>query len=350
MSAKDLELVEADGVLTIYDQPTYVNLRLADDYSDTGDQEAASSQHVLPLKKKVFTPQYAHAPTVVDELTKLKSERGRIVPVGKDIYVEDDPDVVDAMAQAFIHIDRVVQKTLIEVRIIECTPAFAERFGLTRPGGHFGGPLGEGTGPKLDESASEQSRARVFSDDAKVHTLVLSEAETLRLSAGLTAADRSGGGVRTISAPRIMAANDQEVNIRQGRSSCGYPSGVTASMVQFKEIVFEFKIKPHVEENSQSVFLYIEFTQPDAPGQPDDGIEPAVLTKAPLAELAIKDGETLVINGIYTEDQSGSELGAAAGRVVPLADWLGIIRRPSEDAPISEVIVLITAKIIPISI
>ena len=66
--------------------------------------------------------------------------------------------------------------------------------------------------------------------------------------------------MRIISAPRIMAANDEDVSIKEGRSGCGYhsrSSASTAANVQFREVIVDLKVKPHSEENSELVSLYI---------------------------------------------------------------------------------------------
>jgi len=132
LSARNLGVEESGDVLTVNDLPTFglrphSHTKLAD--------ERVAARHLAPLEKKVFIPKYAPIGQVATELNKLKTERGKIVSIGNDIYVEDKPEAIEAMSKAFINIDRAGPQILIEARVIEADAAFMESLGAKWKGG-----------------------------------------------------------------------------------------------------------------------------------------------------------------------------------------------------------------------
>jgi type IV pilus assembly protein PilQ len=176
----------------------------------------------------------------------------------------------------------------------------------------------------------------------------LSKAGNLLLNARLSATEQNSEA-RTISAPRIMAANDQTVSIKQG-AQIPYQSGgtaTTAANTEFKEAVMELKVTPHIEENGQIVTLDIDLKN-DSVGQSYGGGEPSIDTRQAKTKLMVRDGDTVVIGGIL-EDTQRSHSGRVPGlHRLPLLGWL--FQDNSVENNKTELLIFITANIIPISI
>ena len=338
LSSQNLGVEESGNVLTVYDLPTLQGIQRNRELM-AAERMAAMQQ--APLSKKVFTPKYAPVGVVAAELAKIKSSRGKIVSIGNDIYVEDDPGSIGTMSQIFMRVDKVARQILIEARIIEATATFANSLGINwgfNYNQNISGTPGEATG-SLDISGSGASLGFGF----------LNKAGSLLLNAQVNASETTSDA-RTISAPRIMAANDQEVSIKQGKQ-IPYHSGssaTTAANVQFKEVVMELKVKPHIEENGQIVTLDIQLTN-DTPDQSGGaGEEPAINTREAETKLMVKDGETVVIGGIITDTQTDGISRVPGVHRIPILGWLFQQRSIQNDK--SEMLIFITANIIPINI
>ena len=339
LSSRNLGVEETGNVLTIYDLPTLDNIR-AGQIRLKAERDAAAQ--LAPLTKKVFTPKYSPISMVAVELSKLKSSRGKIVSIGNDIYVEDDPSSVATMTQVFMRIDRVARQILIEARIVEASTNFTEKLGIKwntkyDPAGASDGVPGKPTG-SLD-----------FNKGAILGFGFLNKANTLLLNATINASEVSSDA-RTISAPRIMAANDQEVSIKQGEQ-IPYTSGssaTTAANVQFKDVVMELKVKPHIEENGQIVTLDISLTNDTVSQSGGSESEPAINTREAKTKLMVKDGETVVIGGIIVDSQTTGVDRVPGFHRIPILGWM------FQDRSIinvkSEMLIFITANIIPINI
>ncbi|UQZ89185.1 hypothetical protein C4J81_08230 [Deltaproteobacteria bacterium Smac51] len=341
LSARNLGVEESGNVLTIYDLPTLTNLQAA---RQRATAERAEAARLAPLAKKVFTPKYAPIGLVKTEMEKVISGRGKIVNIGNDIYVEDDPGTLSTMTQIFLRVDKVARQILIEARIIEASATFKQTLGIDwsvkyNQSGLSGVP-GEGSGSIDINDTSGLTLGVGF----------LNKAQSLMLSATIKASETSSDA-RTISAPRIMAANDQEVYIKQGKQIPYYSgsSANTAANVEYKDVVMELRVKPHIEENGQIVTLDIKLTN-DSPDYSSGGSggEPAINTREAETRLMVKDGETVVIGGIIIDNQSTGFTRVPGLHRIPLLGWLFQSESISNDK--SEMLIFITANIIPINI
>jgi type IV pilus assembly protein PilQ len=343
LSSRNLGVEESGNVLSVYDLPTLTNLQAT---RNRAAAERAEVARQAPLGKKVFTPKYSPIGVVKAELEKLKTERGKIAAIGNDIYVEDDPGTLATMTQVFMRIDRVARQILIEARIIEASASFTENLGIQWGGKYQGGGLSS------SDASGRPGQASGSLDIAKGASLgfgFLNKANSLLLSATIKANEITSDA-RTISSPRIMAANDQEVYIKQGQQ-IPYQSGssaTTAANTSFKDVVMELRVKPHIEENGQIVTLDIKLTNdtPEAVGS--SGAEPAINTREAETKLMVKDGETVVIGGIIVDNQSTGYDRVPGMHKVPLLGWLFQERAILNTK--SEMLIFITANIIPISI
>ena len=87
LASQNLGVLVAGNVLMIDDLPKLQARGVA-----SSNRARADGGQVLV--GRIFTPKYAPADLVASELAKLKSERGRVMVVGNEIFVEDYPSVI----------------------------------------------------------------------------------------------------------------------------------------------------------------------------------------------------------------------------------------------------------------
>jgi len=379
LASRNLGVEEAGNVLTIHDLQTLNGLR-AD--RERLDAERSAAAIRSPLSKKVFTPRYAPIGLVVEELKKLATARGKIVAVGNDIYVEDEPGAIGTMAQLFMRVDRATRQVLIESRIVEAKTNVVEELGVQWGGGYSGSPgtinglpgIGRGwdrSGGVLAVGENTGGGIVGLADIAGAASLgfgYINRAGSLILNARLNASENNRES-RTISAPRIMAANDQTVSIKQG-VQIPYSSGGTATNPQnteFKEAALELKVTPHIEENGQIITLDINLKNDSLTrieraysGSLGDNVVGLRLSSRAVKEdiginineaktkLMVRDGDTVVIGGIL-KDSQGSESNRVPGlHRLPLLGWMFQDNQVLNSK--EELLIFITANIIPLSI
>ncbi|GHV57268.1 hypothetical protein FACS189460_3540 [Deltaproteobacteria bacterium] len=359
LASRNLGVEEAGNVLTIYDLQTLNGIR-----ADRGRLEAerAAAAVQAPLAKKVFTPKYAPIGVVADELKKLATARGKIVPIGNDIYVEDEPGSINTMTQIFMRVDRISRQILIEARIVEASAEFLNSLGVSWGTGYANAYNGDGNstrkaptsnGPQIFAEENNRGGALAGLADftqgaSRLGFGYINKAANLMLNARINAAETTSE-TRIISAPRIMASNDQSVSIKQG-TQIPYQSGgsaTTAANTEFKEAVMELKVTPHIEENGQIVTLEIDLKN-DQPNTAMGGSEPAINTRQAQTKLMVKDGDTVVIGGILIDSQGNSSGRVPGLHRLPLLGWL--FQNNQVTSTKTEMLIFITANIIPITI
>ncbi|MDR0881572.1 MAG: type IV pilus secretin PilQ [Candidatus Adiutrix sp.] len=338
LSSRNLGVEESGNVLTIYDLPTLSSIQAG---RERVAAERAAAQAQMPLAKKVFTPKYAPISTVASELTKIKTARGKIVAIGNDIYVEDEPGSIASMSQIFLRIDRVARQILIEARIIDATATFTNRLGVDWHVNYDKARTGSGVTPGDGVGSIDMTHGA-----AALGFGFLNKAGSLYLNAAITASETSNDA-RTVSAPRIMAANDQKVSIKQGTQiPYSTSSANNGTNVQFKEAEMELEVTPHIEENGQIVTLDIKLTN-DSQGELSES-GPAINTNEAETKLMVKDGETVVIGGIIKDQQITGTSRVPGLHRIPILGWL--FQERNIDSNKREILIFITANIIPINI
>lgn len=322
LAVRNLGVEESDGVLTISDLPTFgCGYRTRTPLSPSELQRLMSRP---PLVKKMFTPKHVPISEVTEALNKLKSEHGKIVAIGNDVYVEDKSDTIATMTQSFMRIDQVVPQILIEAIVIEAGPSLIKALGLQW---------------KACRAVKDSDVDTEAGSKAVLDYDIISKAKSLALNAQLSANESDP---RIILAPRIIAPNHQKVSIKKGRQIYCPPR--RGPDVQNKELLMELEVTPHLEDNGQTLTLDLILTK-DAPQSEASGDDPALNIKEAGTKLVVKYGETIVIGGIIAEGNQVSEGHMDQGQRYSLSDWL--VKDSSDES--TEILIFVTATIIPVN-
>ena len=379
LSSNQLGMIESGNVLRIDTIATLLEEKAALVAEQSRENER---QATIPLLKRVFTPKYRSARDIGLEMEKLyisgdKStevgssgieKRGRVAIIGNDIYVEADDETMPQMVEIFNKLDRPTDQILIEARIVEASTDFSRNLGVNW-GGHSGRTYVTrnadtdqpsytyGAEPNMinaygafggGEAGNGGYGINLINPTAMGMALGFGYiGEMFNLDAKLYALEATGEG-RIVSAPRIMAKNDEEVYIQQGQevpySEVDADGNVNTS---FKEATLKLKVKPHVENNGRVISMEIEVTKKS----PLYGIlpeNPPIDTKAAETKLMVKDGETVVIGGIIVDDQQKSVNKVPGLNKIPILGYL--FKSESVQNSKTELLIFLTSHIIPVII
>ena len=133
---------------------------------------------------------------------------------------------------------------------------------------------------------------------------------------------KDNGEARIISAPRVLTVNGGEAEIKRGSTQYVPIKTQDTLDVQSMEANLSLKITPTISADNSHVTLGVIVTD-------DVAIPPGVgndyggkRTKAVETTLMVKNGETVVIGGIYYKDDETAESGVPWAMDVPLLGWL----------------------------
>src|SRR6185369_3221642 len=168
----------------------------------------------------------------------------------------------------------------------------------------------------------------------------------LELSAGQTE-----GKSELISSPRVITANQQEADIKQGQE-IGYvtfqggAAGAATATVQFKEAVLELKVTPTITADNR-VFLTLNVKK-DSINQlvanPGGGFVPQLDKREINTAVLVDNGQTVVLGGVYEFDKSTD-----IKKVPFLGDVPGLgalFRNTKKNSSKAELLIFVTPRIL----
>ena len=311
------------------------------------------------LVRRIWTPKYASVDRMMSLLTPLKSERGSIKLIGNDIFIEEREDVLRLMEAVFNKNDTVAKQILIEARIVEALTSFSKNLGVNWGGTwedknkNLGGifdPDALSGSLKLEglHGASQSAINLISPPSVGLGLGLVFSTAALNLNAQLYAMEQTGEG-RIISAPRILANNDQEVYIKQGSAIPFETVGTLTepSKIDYKEAELKLAVTPHIEENGEIITMQIMVTK-DTPDYSLTTRNPPINTREASTKLMVRDGETVVIGGIIIDEKSKSTNQVPGVHKLPILGWL--FKNYEVQDSKTELLIFITAHIIPVTI
>lgn len=331
-----LDIILQSKGLSMRKNGTVVWIAPSDELATKEKLELESKQQILdlePLRTETFHLKFQRAENFVKVLTddkqRILSKRGSAVidPRTNTLFIQDTPTKMDEIRLILAQIDVPVKQVMIESRIVEATDSFSKNLGI-RLGLHDSG----GTGFPVSSGGGTRTLVGGQIEDAGFHagnpytTPTLDQSLNVNMAAGAIGGFRAGalsfvlfksalgrflnlelsalqadGRGKIISNPRVVTSDQREATIEQG-TEIPYQeaSSSGATSVSFKKAVLSLKVKPQITPDD-NVIMDLKVTK-DSRGA-DTVSGPAIDTKAITTQVLVENGGTVVIGGIYTEDE-----------------------------------------------
>ena len=161
----------------------------------------------------------------------------------------------------------------------------------------------------------------------------------LRLQMGETDSE-----VRVIARPKLATLDYKEAIIKQGEKIPYETTSAAGTQVQFIDAVLSLNVTPHVTPDG-SILMKVKVTR-DARGSFRSPINqvPSIDNREATTEVLVKDGETLVIGGIYESTNSEVYQGIPWLMKIPILGWL--FKNQELQSTRNELLIFVTPTII----
>jgi len=308
------------------------------------------------------------------QATRILSPRGSVIFETRtnQLFVTDVPSKLEEIQSLIAKIDIPVRQVLIEARIVEADDSFGRTLGIKLGGsdlrGIRGGTPGYGLGGdnritvggnyNAVGAQTLQGPGYSFSDNSFVNlpanpgafgggnaatfALSLFGATANRfLNLEISALEAEGKG-NVVSSPRVITADQQKARIEQGEEipfQQATSSGATS--VQFKKASLRLEVTPQITPEG-NVILDLEINKDSRGALTAAG--PAINTKQVQTQVLVENGGTVVIGGIYTQDEQNE-----INKVPLLGDipYIGLLfQNRVRSTRKTELLVFITPKIV----
>lgn len=301
-----------------------------------------------PMLYQVFAPHYAD----VDDLStalkaggnKLLSAQGNITADKRTnrLIVRDNKTVLKQVADWVNEMDLPIGQVEIAAHIVTINQEKLRELGVKWSAAEQSGEskLHQATGISADLSVNAASTKVGFNIariDGRLLELELSALEQQQQ-------------LEIIASPRLMAAHQQPASIKQGTEipyqvSSG-ESGATS--IEFKEAVLGMEVTPTIQSDGNiRLKLRISQNMPGRSIQQSDGEVLAIDKQEIETVVAVKNGETLALGGIFQQHNTDSSDSVPFLGSIPMVGSL--FRHDAKNHQRRELVVFITPRLIPVS-
>jgi type IV pilus assembly protein PilQ len=285
-------------------------------------QEKRAKEKLEDLVVKLQPVNYANVKEVAKMVKRLLTARGTVdIDVRTNtVILKDIASVIDEATALIKAIDTQTPQVMIEAKIVEANLDYLREVGSRWGVGvqpfedafDTGSPFREDAGggdftlqPVQDilGNTIAPNNIAVSNPITQLATGVVNVGAFLlddrfNLDVELEAAESEGEG-KVISSPRVVTLDNRKASIEQGVSIPFQTFENGDAKLEFIDAVLRLDVTPHITQD-RSIIMKIEVQR----NAPDDSVptptgSPAIAKNEAETETLVKDGQTLVIGGIY---------------------------------------------------
>ncbi|HGG7793149.1 TPA: type IV pilus secretin PilQ [Neisseria meningitidis] len=249
----------------------------------------------------------------------LISGRGSVLidPATNTLIVTDTRSVIEKFRKLIDELDVPAQQVMIEARIVEAADGFSRDLGVK-----FGA-----TGKKKlknDTSAFGWGVNSGFGDDdkwgaeTKINLPITAAANSISLVRAISSgalnlelsASESLSKTKTLANPRVLTQNRKEAKIESGYeipfTVTSIANGGSSTNTELKKAVLGLTVTPNITPDGQ-IIMTVKINK-DSPAQCASGNQTilCISTKNLNTQAMVENGGTLIVGGIYEEDNGNT--------------------------------------------
>lgn len=350
MQSKGLGMRRENNVITVAPLAEIA----AREQAELAAQQATTN--LAPLRSEIIQINYARAGELAALLRSstgelsLLSERGQVTVDERtnSLLINETREKLDEIRNVINRLDIPVRQVLIESRIVVANREFSRNLGISAGVRDRTGTPETTNG--LDSLGSADDVGG-FNVDLPVTNAAGTFSTTLigssfNLNLALSALESENRG-EIISSPRVITANSKEAKIEQGVEIPYLEAASSgAATVEFKEAVLGLTVTPQITPDNRVIMdLYVtQDTQGDTINVQGGGSVPSINTRSLTTQVLVDDGETVVLGGIYEQEDRDVQDRVPILSEIPL---LGVLFRGSERTRDKrELLLFVTPKIL----
>ena len=339
MQSKGLGMRRENNVITVAPLAEIA----AREQAELAAQQATTN--LAPLRSEIVQINYARAGELAALLRSttgelsLLSERGQVTVDERtnSLLINETREKLDEIRRVINRLDIPVRQVLIESRIVVANREFSRNLGVDAGVTDRADPAGNTGGFTVDLPV-DGNAAGTFTT-----TLIGS---SFNVDLALSALESENRG-EIISSPRVITANAKEAKIEQGVEIPYLEAASSgAATVEFKEAVLGLTVTPQITPDERVIMdLYVtQDTQGATINVQGGGSVPSINTRSLTTQVLVDDGETVVLGGIYEQEDRDVQDRVPILSEIPL---LGVLFRGSERTRDKrELLLFVTPKIL----
>ena len=313
------------------------------------------------LVDRVFYVRNLQASELLAALRQYLSPRGLMqVSLGTNaLIVRDTETNVGVMKQLVDGLDLEVPQVQIEARIVQADTTYSRSLGVqwgvqnvNQLGSSFGvANFKSGTVGPFGSQASDflvnlpATVGGLTSVPGAGFTFGRTDGALLdvRLSAGELL-----GLSKVIAAPKVTTLDKREAKISQGESIPFQTTSLQGTQTTFVDANLELNVTPQItsrdpKEIGKTIRLAVRASR-NAVGARSNPAGPSIDRREANTQVTIRDGDTMVIGGVFIDSQNNNVAGIPYLSRVPVLGWL--FKQKTESVAKQELLIFLTPSIV----
>lgn len=355
-------------------QGTIVWIDTLANLSKQQDEEARSKEaktKAEDLVNRLFYLRNVPAQEMMTALRPVLSPRGMIQfnQTTNALVVKDTGTKLQALEQLINGLDQEVPQVQIEARIVQADTVYARGMGIQwgikdsqftptkfHLVGNVTGPFAAASGTRSSASSTGITRDFLVNLPAQVGGLpaVPSIGWTFgRLADGFALDMRLSAGellglTKVIASPKITTMDRREAKISQGESIPFQTTSLQGTQTTFVDANLELNVTPTIisrdpNEPARRIQLRVRATR-NAVGARSNPAGPSIDRREATTQVNVRDGETMVIGGVFVDVQGNNIQGVPYLSRFPVLGWL--FKNKSESVSKQELLIFLTPTIV----
>ena len=284
-----------------------------------------AKEKLRPLQTRIIPINYARVEDIEKQVKNVLSDRGKteIDKRTSSLIIKDIPEKIQEAEVLIKALDTRTPQVLIEARIVEASLGVTREIGVQWGVNYNAGPAwGNPTGlnfPNTIQTGGAVLGGLINSTDSNVLNTAGAQGGAMGISFGsltdsvsldlLLKSLETQNKVKIISSPRIMTMDNEKAYIQQG-VTIPYPPALNLATGaaggqnwQFVEAALRLEVTPHISPDG-SMVLELKASNNEPNLKVVSGGAPSIDKKEAQTQIVVKDGETIVIGGIYKTKES----------------------------------------------
>jgi type IV pilus assembly protein PilQ len=337
------------------------------------DEEAKAKEAKIKaedLITKIIYVQNVQAQELQTTLRQYLSPRGQLQlnQASNALIVQDTESRVSQFSQLVRDLDIEVPQVQIEARVVQADTSYSRSLGVqwgitdvrTTNSRYyiFGNPTGPYNEPGfLGPTPGEFTQNFIVNLPATVSGLSNVPAlgfQTGSFTGGLVDLDlRLSAGellglTKVIAAPKISTLDKREAKIEQGESIPFQTTSLQGTQTTFVDANLTLQVTPQItsrdpKEAGKQILLKVRVTR-NAVGARSNPAGPSIDKREATTQVLVRDGETMVIGGIFVDTQSNNVAGMPWMDRIPVLGWM--FKQKTENVSKQELLIFLTPAII----
>ncbi|MBI3391856.1 MAG: type IV pilus secretin PilQ [Nitrospirae bacterium] len=371
-------------------------IRVAPVAALTKEQEDAAKRREAearaePTITRLVTLSFSRAKEVEPVLKKALSSKGDITLDERTntLIIRDIARIAGQVAELARTLDKQTPQVIIEARIVEVSTNYLKELGI-QWGGHYVRDAAHGnalqyrfpnsmgvasglTGPGSDSlnqnptnpltgaraeaagttaGATSAGRGNAFAVNlpatvglgagGAIGFTVGSIANIMSLDVVLSALENTGR-LKILSNPKIATLDNKEAIIKSGRRIPYETVSQSGTQTQWIDATLELKVVPHITDD-RHIDIKIEAKKNEGDWSNSVKGTPSVIVKEASTQLLVRDGDTVVLGGVFKTTENDAKIGLPWLSDIPVLGWL--FKKETAKKENEELLIFITPKVL----